>query len=365
MRILIFNWRDTKHPLSGGAETMLYQHAMYWKKSGATVVWFSSSFPNAKENEIIDGINVIRRGSHYTVHMYGFLNLLFGKLGKADIVIDCFHFIPFFIPLIFSNRKIIALIHEIAGKVWFRNAHFPISVIGYFFEPFIFRMYKKVPFITVSDSTKKELMKFGIKESNIHVIFNGIAMDSHVKKVRKEIKPTIVFLGRISSDKGIKDAIHAFSLVLKSIPDAAFWIIGKEEKSGELEKTIKSEFPNGNYNIKYWGYVSDKEKNELLQKAWILAHPSQKEGWGLTVIEAARWGTPTVGYDVEGLRDSIVNNKTGILVKETPEELSDGILGLLSNKKRLSEMSISCRQWAAKFSWEKSTKKSWELIQSI
>lgn len=365
MRILIFNWRDTKHPLSGGAEIMLKQHALYWKKSGATVVWFSSSFPNAKNKEIIDGITIIRRGSHYTVHLFGFFYLLLGKLERPDVIVDCFHFIPFFTPLIFSNKKIIALIHEIAGKVWFRNAQFPISVIGYFLEPFTFKLYRKVPFITVSNSTKNELVKFGMQEKNIHVIFNGIDEDNTQKNVKKEINPTFVFLGRISNDKGIKDAIRAFSQVLREVPNATLWIIGKEEKSGELKKIIDSEFAGATDSIKYWGYVSEKVKYRLLQKAWILIHPSQKEGWGLTVIEAARCGTPTVGYDVEGLRDSIVNNKTGFLVGETPDELSRSILDLILNKKKLFEMSVSCRDWATKFSWEKSTKESWRLIKSI
>src|SRR5689334_2645433 len=99
MKILILNWRDIKHPLSGGAEISLFEQAKIWTKKGAKVTWYSSSFKNSKKEEVIDGIRFVRNGSHYTVSLNFFADYLMGKFKSIDVVIDCFHFVPFFTPL--------------------------------------------------------------------------------------------------------------------------------------------------------------------------------------------------------------------------------------------------------------------------
>jgi glycosyltransferase involved in cell wall biosynthesis len=63
------------------------------------------------------------------------------------------------------------------------------------------------------------------------------------------------------------------------------------------------------------GRVSEEEKHRLLCSAWMLLHPALIEGWGIVVAEAAIRGTPAIGFDVPGLRDSVINGETGVLVK--------------------------------------------------
>ena len=104
----------------------------------------------------------------------------------------------------------------------------------------------------------------------------------------------------------------------------------------------------------------------MLKKAWILIHPSVKEGWGLTVIEAASQGTPTVSYDSSGLRDSIRDGETGFLVKERkPEELAGKISFLLGDNMLYNTLSKKSLEWSTKFSWEKSTTESLRFIERI
>jgi len=148
----------------------------------------------------------------------------------------------------------------------------------------------------------------------------------------------------------------------KKNPKIRFWVVGKEEKNGIYEALIKN-YPQIISVIKYWGYVDESKKFELLKRSWILIHPSAKEGWGLTVIEAASQGTPTVAYDVEGLRDSIVSNTTGILTAKNSKALAYAILQLLSNKKLYNTMCKESVQWTKQFDWGKSVKQSWELIR--
>lgn len=359
MRILILNWRDPRHPFAGGAEKSVLEHAKFWRKKGARITWFAASFEGASKEEVMDGIKIVRRGNHYTVHLYFIAYCLLGRFKDIDLVVDCFHFIPFFSPIFMKKYKKVAIVQERAGKLWFKNLMFPFSLVGYLMEPLFFHLYKNVQFITGSESAKNEVAQMGIKEKNITVIHHGVDRLKILGK--KEKNPTVLYLGLLSKDKGFEDACEAVSLVKKQITNINFLIAGKEQKEGDYNwyagKVKKF--------AKYFGYVSEKQKFELLKKSWVLINPSEKEGWGLTVIEAATQGTPTIGYNVPGLRDSIRDGKTGLLSQKNPRALAKKIISLLENKVMLKEMSEKAYVWSRNFDWKKSTEQSWFLISKI
>lgn len=362
MNILILNWRDPMHPLAGGAEIALYQHIKYWQKKGANVTWYSSSFEKSKEEVVFEKIKIYRKGSHYTVALHFFKDYLLGKHRDNDVIIDCFHFIPYLTPLYIGNKKIIALIHEVAREIWFKNIFFPLSLIGYFLEPFIIRFYRNKDYITVSNSTKKELNRLGISANKIHVVPNGLNLP-RITKTKKAENPTVIFLGRLAKDKGVEDAIKALEILVKGNKDVSLWIVGKDENE-RYSKFLKQKVSELklNKNIRFFGYVSEIDKANLLSKAWILIHPSLKEGWGLNVIEANSVGTIAVGYKVSGLKDSIINNKTGFLVDDRPENLASAVRKIIGDRRRRNLMSESAKEWSRKFNWDKSGSRSWEII---
>lgn len=364
MNILILNWRDIKHPLAGGAEISTHEHAKGWVKSGHKVTIFASHFPSALHSEEINGVTVVRRGSHYTVHFFAFLYYLTTARRTADLIVDEFHFIPFFTPL-YVRRKILAFIHETAEEIWFKNTSFPINIFGYVLEPLFFLFYRTIQFMTVSESTKRDLLKFHIPAKNIAVIPNG---HKRVKIYAKKSKhPVIMYLGRISTDKGVRDGILAFSNIRKRIPDGTLWIVGKEEHDGQKrDLLVLMRALHIENAVKFFGFVSEATKYELLGQSWVLLHPSVKEGWGLTVIEAASQRTPAVAYKTAGLSDSIVHGKTGLLVsKAVPERLADAVVHLCTNKNEYEKMASQARLWSQKFNWNTSTQKSLALIENL
>jgi len=363
LKILVLNWRDPKHPLSGGAEISLFHHVSYWQKKGYSVTWFSSSFNNSKSEEIYKGIKIVRAGSHFTVSLQFFIQWMKGRFRDADIIIDCFHFFPFFTPLYVREKLIIGLINEIAGNVWFDNLVLPLAFMGFKVEPFIIRLYKKLNFITGSKSASEDLQGVGISKKQIEVINHGFNQLVVIKKVPKEKNKTILFLGRLAKDKGIEDALLMLELLIRDDKEVKLWVVGKFE-SKNYEKRLKkliSEF-KVKKNCVFFGYVDEEMKAELLQRAWVMAHPSAREGWGLNVIEANSVGTPVVGYNVQGLRDSIINNKTGLLVEPDAISLADGVEKLLEDKKLLQQFSVEAKKWSKTFSWEKSGRESFEFI---
>jgi glycosyltransferase involved in cell wall biosynthesis len=98
------------------------------------------------------------------------------------------------------------------------------------------------------------------------------------------------------------------------------------------------------------GRVRDEEKERLLGQAWLLLHPSLVEGWGLVVTEAAIRGTPTVGFDAPGLRDSVVNGETGVLVRNVGG-FGSAWASLALDERLRARMGHAARQRATRFTW--------------
>lgn len=368
MHILILNWRDTKHPLGGGAEIALFEHALYWKKKGAKVTWFTSSFNGSTLEEDINGIQFIRRGSQFTVHLHAFLYVLKNKLvSSIDVVIDNFHFIPFFSLFYIPKKKIIALIHEPAKQNWFKNINIFIASIGYFSEPLFFQVYKNIPFITGSHSIAKELEEYHIDKKNIFVIPHGIQLSKKTRDNAKTSIPSLLFLGQLTRDKGIEDAITMMKYLTQKNKRIILYVAGKTIDE-QYKKQLQGKILNlqlGN-NIKFLGFVSENKKYALLKKSWILIHPSYREGWGLNVIEAAAQGTPTVGYNVTGLQDSIQDKKTGLLTRQnTPHELAQQVELLLEDKILYNKLSNNALKFSQQFRWDFAGERSWNLIKKI
>lgn len=370
MNILIFSWRGPGHPNAGGAEISTHEHAKAWVKAGHGVTLFTSHYQGAREKEAIDGVLLIRRGRQFfEVQWEAFKWYLFENHPKYDLVIDQFHGIPFFTPLYIKTKKL-AFIHEVTKEVWKFNQFLPpfnflIGNVGMIMEPLIFRLYKNIPFMTVSESTKRDLVDWGIEDDDITIIYNGVNVLPIERLPQKEKKKTLIYLGALAKDKGIEDALRIFSILNDSSSNWQFWVVGKCDLR-YLEK-LKNQIGKLKLNgkIKFWGYVDEHKKFELLGRSHLLINPSIREGWGLVVIEAARMGTPTVGYNVPGLKDSILDGKTGMLCSSAPGLLVGKIEELLTNNTRYNEICKNAIIWSNNFSWEKAGKLSLQLISKI
>lgn len=369
MNILIFSWRGPGHPHAGGAEVVTHEHAKAWIAAGHTVTLFTSSFTNSRENDVIDGIVIKRKGTQvFGVQIAAFFWYLFSTNQTFDLVIDHFHGIPFFTPFYVRTKKL-AFIHEVARQVWSLNTwpkpfNLIPSVIGRLGEPFIYLFYKSVPFITVSPSTKQDLEAFHITSKNIAVIENGVKTKKQSVLKRKTL--TLISLGAIAQDKGTLDAIEAFAMVRAHVPDAVLWVVGKgmPDDVSALKRRVK--LLSLEKAVRFFGYVTEERKFKLLSRAHLLINASVHEGWGLVNIEANSMKTPVVGYNVSGLKDSVKSGHNGVLVPlKDVTALSEVIVALWNNKAQLKKYSQNAEKWASQYTWENSTSKSLSLITKL
>lgn len=352
LRILIFNWRDTKHKWAGGAEVYIHELSKRWVKDGNPVTIFCGNDSLSPRNEIIDGINIVRRGGFYTVYIWGLLYYILKFRGKFDVIIDSENGIPFFTP-IFSNIKKFLLIHHVHQEVFRNSLRWPFSSLASFLEAKLMPLvYRKAQVITVSPSSKEEIIRHKLTKKEPIVIYNGVDFDLF-KPFEESKVPTVLYLGRLQKYKSLNVFIEASKKVLEQVPNAQFIIAGEGEQKIHLQKYAQNLGLAD--KIKFLGKVSNKQKIKLFQEAWVFVNPSFMEGWGITTIEANACATPAVASRVPGLKDSVQDGRTGFLINYgDANAFAYSVIKLITDKNLREEMSKESILWSRNFSWEES-----------
>ncbi len=334
MKVLWFTWKDLKHPQSGGAESLNEEIAKCMVRDGHEVIFLVAGFPCSAAEDIRDGFKVIRLGNRFTVYWYAYLHYKRSFIGWADLVIDEMNTIPFFCKY-YVREKNILLAYQLCREVWFYQMQFPLSFIGYMLEPIYLWLLRDRCVITESESTKQDMLRYSFTAEKISVIPVSITSQpvKSLDEVKKYLQPTLLSVGEIRAMKRTLDQINAFEIAKKTIPNLQIKIIGSV--SSRYGKKFLRRIANSTYSqdIEYLGHVNEATKTVLMQKSHLILATSIKEGWGLIVTEANAQGTPAAVYDVDGLRDSVKNGKTGLISKEnTPQGLADAIIDGLRNK---------------------------------
>lgn len=346
LSILIMNWRDIRNPDAGGAEVFTHEVARRWTQEGHTVGLFTSRFPGAKTFENIDGIEIHRAGGRMAVYHQAprYWKRLLSR--RYDIVIDEINTRPFNTPaFVNSGKSIFALIHQLAREYWFHETPFPISYLGYYFlERRWLARYEGIPCVTVSESTKRDLLELGFEQ--VCVVPEGLSVAPLEQVPEKSNVPSFVFVGRLTRAKKPDIAIRAFRIVKRSIPNARLSVVGDGYMRNELERMA----PDG---VTFFGKTPEEEKLRLIREAHVILVPGTREGWGLVVLEANALGTPAVAFNIPGLRDSVLHNQTGILLEENcAEAMAKWCLRLIEKPELTTKFGENALEWSRRFSWD-------------
>ncbi len=350
MKILVFNWQDKKNPHAGGAEVHLHEIFGRIAKQGHSVTLVCSQFRGGAPRDYIDGIRIIRIGRrnlfNFAVPLW---YLFFGA--KYDVVVDDVNKVPFYTPM-YVRKPVLALFHHLFGKSIFLETNPVAASYVYASEWFIPKIYRRVPIVAVSESTKSELVEQGIPENNIKIIHNSVDHSLYRPNQNKNNSSfTIGFLGRIKKYKSIDHLLEAFDRIKVELPDAKLVIIGDGDYLPKLKAAVSKMKYRG--DIEFTGYVSGEEKVRRVQQMDVIVNTSSKEGWGLTVIEANACGVPVIGADVPGLRDSIKDEETGLLYRYGDiEALTALLFRFYGNENLRNTLSKNAQKWAAGFDWD-------------
>ena len=365
------------HPAAGGAEKHL--HRIFGKivEMGHTVVLFTTTFPGAKEREVVDGIQVIRKGGDLMFQLTVALNLK--KLDREfnfDVVVEDLNKLPVFAHW-FVRKPLLVQMHHLWRKSIFAEAVFPVAFGVWFFERIIPFFYRTQNFVVVSPSTKKELAEIGVDESRISVIYNGSEMpsvtvplatsaadscESATNPATSATTPYFIWLSRVHRYKGIWTALEAFEKFSKSHPEVNLYVVGDGPLLKKLPTWIQSHGLDG--KVELTGFVSAARKYELLSSSLALLQTSYKEGWGLTVMEAAQLCKTTIASDVPGLCDSVRDGETGILFPSgDAAACASAMEKIYSDAELRASLGKNAKRYALTFSWENSARETLELLE--
>lgn len=360
LRILILNWRDINHPQAGGAERYVHEIGRRLARKHE-ITFLCAGYPEAADEETIDGLRVVRRGGRFSVYLYA-AKVLMSTRGY-DLVIDDINGIPFFSPVL-TRAPVISIIHHIVGKEIFqRELPFPLSAVGCLAERSIPRFYRRCTTVTVSESTKEELCSLGLRAENIVIIQNGVDITCSSPPAPRSDAPLVAYFGRIKDYKRVDHVIRAFKPVHEQFPQARLAIAGrgKEDELIDLARELGIEGA-----VDFMGELDEDGKQRLLSSAWLFVTASMKEGWGLAVIEANACGTPAIAYNVPGLRDSIVHGENGLLIPDGDlAGFSEAIIKMLKDDEGRRQMGKRAEAWASRFSWDSSAALFEEVIERV
>jgi glycosyltransferase involved in cell wall biosynthesis len=365
LKILLFNWQDIKNPLGGGAEVHLHEIFKRIVAMGHSVTLVCCEIDGEPNDEVIDGITIMRRGNRNTFNFK--VPMLYKKHfidEPFDVVIDDVNKIPFYLPL-FIGKKLLVLSHHFFGKSIFREANLLAGLYVVIAEKMMDFIYKNSPIVTVSQSTKDEFLRRGYDKDKISIVHNAIDQSQYPMQVgTKNPDFTITYFGRIKKYKSIDNLFNAFATLQSKYPNIRLEIIGR----GDFRPRLEAMAQKGAYSHKvtFHGFVDDKEKIELLAKSHVVVNTSMKEGWGITNIEANACGTPIVSANSPGLKDSVKIDQSGLLYEYgNIQELTEKLELLITSSELLTKLSNGAVEWAKEFSWDKSATEMLAELQKV
>jgi glycosyltransferase involved in cell wall biosynthesis len=354
LSLLVLNWRDVRHPQAGGAEQYMHQIAVRWVQEGASVTWMTGRGPGQSPYEVMDGINVVRSGGALSLYPAAAFRLL--RSGQSfDGVIDCQNGIPFFSPLFLPrSTPIVQVVHHVHQDQFATRFARPLAAVGRFLEKDVARLvYGNRSIAAVSLSTRMELRRRLGYTSPIFVVPNG-TVDPPEAVGPRDPDPTVTVVSRLVPHKRIDLLLGQIAVAVGAIPRLRVNIVGDGPERDRLQKLAAD--LDLLSTVTFHGYQPDLVRDGLLSRAWITASTSSAEGWGCSVIEANAWGVPCVALRVPGIRDSVVDGETGWLVDDAKDFGTAMVDALrdVGDQAKARTITEACRNWAARFTWDRS-----------
>lgn len=353
MNILLVNWQDLENPSAGGAEHHLFELFTRLAAKGHRVHLVCSGWVGAPDRATIRGMTVERHGGRFSFALRGrgaVRRALAG--GRWDVVVEDINKLPLFLAGL-TDLPFCAIVPHLFGATAFQEASWPMAAVVTLAERPIPKRYRRAGWHAISESTRDDLVARGVAAERIRVIHPGTDARAYTPSLGldRTALPTFLYVGRLKRYKGVEVALRALALARRERADLRLEIVGRGDDASRLEARAAELGLSG--AVRFHGFVDETRKLELFRTAWANLFPSPKEGWGLTVMEAAACGTPSLASDSPGLRDSVRDGVTGFLVPHGDAgALARRMLELAADPMLVARLGAKARRHAEAWSWE-------------
>jgi glycosyltransferase involved in cell wall biosynthesis len=362
VRILLVNWQDRENPQAGGAEIHLHEIFGRLAAMGHTVRLLCGGWPGCPPRATLDGIEVHRVGTRHTFPFIAHRYYKDQLRDWADVLVEDVNKVPLYTPR-WGAKHVVALVPHLFGSTAFQELAAPLAAAVWMAERPLGRAYRGIPFQAISESTAEDLVGRGIPRALVAVIYPGIDTVAFTPNP-SERSPTPVFsyLGRLKKYKGVHIAIRAFAAM--NVPGATLEIAGAGDYRPSLEALVAS--LDLRERVRFLGRISEAEKLALLRRSWALVFASPKEGWGITNLEAAACATPVVASNSPGIRETVRDGETGILVPHGDVAAMGAAMRRLAESRDLvATFGQAARRFAESFTWEQAADDTQRHLESV
>jgi glycosyltransferase involved in cell wall biosynthesis len=337
LRVLFVSWRDLAHDNAGGSEVVVDALIEGIRAQGHSAALVCGGTVGRRPYPVLSA------GGTYGHYLKA--PLIARRFRHWDLLVDVVNGFPYFSPLWWPGPSL-CFFHHVHGEQWGQYFPRPVAAFGSTVERKVLpQVYRRTHFAAVSPSTSSDLQGLGIPSDRIHLVHNGIDRSLAELPVAESPEPTFVVLARLVANKGVDRVLDAWARV-QPVVGGRLVVVGEGPERAALEARRLA-------GVEFVGRIDDQRKLDLLASAWLIVHGAHHEGWCIAITEAAALATPAVAYDVEGVRDSVVDGVTGALVGST-DEMAQAWIGLTRDHARRTDMAAAARLRARSFSRERS-----------
>ncbi|MFD3502637.1 glycosyltransferase family 4 protein [Streptomyces sp. NPDC058676] len=340
-RIVFLAHRDLDNPAAGGSELLVDRLADGLTRLGHQVTLLCGGPASYRDYRVVSAGGEF---GHYLRARSAFTR----QIGDCDLLVEVCNGMPYLAPL-WHRGPTLCLVNHVHTDLWtmrFGGPLAPAARIGRRLEHWALSgAQQRNLLVAVSPSTAHALRAIGVERDRIRVVHNGV--EEPGPRAGRSPEPLFVAVGRLVEYKRIDLLLRLWERV-RPVTGGRLLIVGDGPERARLEQLAGP-------GVEFTGHVSEAEKHRLLCEAWLLLHPSAVEGWGLVVTEAAARQTPSIAFDVPGLRDSVVDGETGVLAHgESSFAAAWCTLALSGHRREL--MGKAARDRAAQYRWDRTVR---------
>jgi glycosyltransferase involved in cell wall biosynthesis len=348
-RIHVFAFRDRDDPYAGGSEEHASQVCRHLALAGRDVTLHTGQVRGQRAVLERDGYRVVRRGGRFGVFPRSVLDERSGRLGPADGLIEIFHGVPFFAPL-WSRLPQIGVVHHVHLGTWDMLLPPPGDRVGDLVERYVVPLvYRRRALLTAAPSARDEIVHhYRADPERIAIAPHGLD-ERFAPGGERHPTPLVVAVARLMPQKGVDELLDSLVEVRRRVPDVEATIVGDGPHRARLE--AKAAALGMAPWLRFAGRVTDDELVGWYRRAWVVASASHREGFGLTLTEAAACGTPVVATRIAGHVDALAEDRSGLLADSTAD-LTDGLVRVLTDHELRQRLSAGALEHATRFRWD-------------
>lgn len=363
-RVHFVAWRDLGDPEAGGSELAAHMVASHWAAAGIEITFRTSAVPDAPQTITRNGYQVVRRAGRYGVFPGAVWHGLRMGYRPGDALVEVWNGMPFLSPLWYRGPRLVWL-HHVHAEMWGMVLPPALALAGNTIERRLApRFYRRTPIVTPSASSRTEIVSMlGLDHDNVTVVQPGID-ERFVPSGRRSRSPLVLAVGRLAPVKRFDVLLRSLAEAKASVPDLQAVIIGEGDERPALE-ALRVELRATDW-VHFAGRVSDEDLVSWYQTSWVVASTSQREGWGMTLTEAAACGTPAVATAIAGHSDAVLNGESGLLVDPIGTDLvqpfAKALSQVLSNDVLRERLSKGALSRASGLTWDATACRKLEVL---